>query len=197
LSDPFSSYLLRYNLLQSVTPVKSIYGTGVLSSFQAGQVKPEMPIFYRKGGTMVRRKFMAACMALMLSGTMLFTGCRHPSAGHRAERMVSYLTGELDLDNHQQEVLQRLAAEWKKKHEDMRKARREGIEEILEQFKEDSFSRDVILGRAEAMKPRMEESIEMFADGIAEFHSVLRPDQRSKLVAKLEDFKKLHDHFHN
>jgi Spy/CpxP family protein refolding chaperone len=59
-------------------------------------------------------------------------------------------------------------------------------------------SEEIDQGRIKAMvterRVKMEELIDLGIERLAEFHKTLTPEQREKLVAKLESFKKWHGH---
>ena len=145
---------------------------------------------------MVHKKFIAICLVSLAIGAILFSACRHYGHEDRGKRFAAYLADELELTTDQKAVLDRVHQQCHSKREEMRSSRMQVMEDTIARFKGDRFDREFLIGQMEIVKPQMEEMATLFADGIAEFHSVLTPEQRGKLVAKIEDWKKMHRYFH-
>ena len=66
--------------------------------------------------------------------------------------------------------------------------------ELVAQLKSEKIDTDSLKAMVNDHKNKMEELIDLGIDKLAEFHQTLSAEQREKLVAKLESFKKWHGH---
>ena len=67
-------------------------------------------------------------------------------------------------------------------HEDMRTV-------LFNELRKDQLTADDIKQVFESRRPAFEEMLTVISEGIADFHAVLTPEQREKLVADLEAHK--------
>ena len=66
--------------------------------------------------------------------------------------------------------------------------------ELAAQLRSEEIDQDRIKAMVTERRVKMEELIDLGIERLAEFHKTLTPEQREKLVAKLESFKKWHGH---
>jgi hypothetical protein len=64
--------------------------------------------------------------------------------------------------------------------------------ELITQLRSEEIDQDRLKSMFTTHKVKMEEVIDLAIVKLAEFHKTLSPEQREKLVAKLESFKKWH-----
>lgn len=131
---------------------------------------------------MKRLILLGITAALVLAGC---NGCK-PTAERRAQWMVKHLSSKLDLDKAQKAKLDGIKAELiarraaaAKEHQDLRAALATSLkgEQPLDQVKWNEW-----LGE----RPARAEARRFYIAKIAEFHAVLRPEQREKLVKLME-----------
>ena len=144
---------------------------------------------------MVRKMAFPGIVLLILAGLVFFSACRHHSHAHKGERIEAYLADELDLTPEQRDIVHQIHADLHQKHEEMRQVKEQTFETVMSQLKQDQMDSQILRKSVEDMQPHIKEMLLLFADGLAEFHASLRPEQRTKLVAKIEEFKKLHHTF--
>ena len=132
---------------------------------------------------------------MLLVGLAAFAGCRHHSHAHKAERIEAYLADELDLNAEQRDIVRQIHSDLHQKHQEMRMAKEQTFETVMNQLRQDQIDAQVLRQSIEDMQPHIKDMMVLFADGLAEFHASLNPEQRTKLVAKVEEFKKLHRTF--
>ena len=151
-------------------------------------------LIYNKGGIMVKKGLYLSLIAFLLISVAGFAGCRRHSPDQKAEFMVDYVSETLDLNEGQKAYLDQIKDELLEKGVQMRADKATMHSELITQLR----SEEIDQGRLKAMvtehKVKMEELIDLGIEKLAEFHKTLTPEQREKLVAKLESFKKWHGH---
>ena len=151
-------------------------------------------LFYNKGGTMVRRGLYVAMIVFLVLGVATFSGCRRHGGHHRAEFMVDYVSETLDLTEAQEAQLNQIKDELFDKGRQMHANREEMHNEIIEQLKSEEINKERLRKLVADKRAQMDELIDLLIVRLAEFHQTLSPEQKDKLVAKLESFKKWHRH---
>jgi periplasmic protein CpxP/Spy len=154
-----------------------------------------------KGGSMIDRKHWKSMMGFMvltiaacaLVMTML-TGCRHPGQGNIApekiaEQIIGKISSELDLNEGQKQYLDKVkqellgkAAEMKENHQAMRK-------EVLAQLRQDAIDQEQLKKLVADHRAKADSVISLLITRLAEFHSMLTPEQKDKLIKHLEEIE--------
>jgi Spy/CpxP family protein refolding chaperone len=151
-------------------------------------------LFYNKGGIMVKKGLYLSLIAFMLVGIAGFTGCRRHSPGHKAEFMVDYISETLDLNENQKEHLDQIKDELLDKGIQMHADKAAMHSELVTQLRSEEINQERLKAMVTEHRVKMEEMIDLAIVKLAEFHKTLTPEQREKLVTKLESFKKWHGH---
>ncbi|MGD9301916.1 MAG: Spy/CpxP family protein refolding chaperone [Desulfobacterales bacterium] len=143
---------------------------------------------------MVKNRLYLFLIALMVVAMAGFTGCRRHSPGQKAEFMVDYVSETLDLNESQKAHLDQIKDELLEKGVQMRADKAAMHSELLAQLRGEEIDQDLLKSMVTEHRIKMEEWIDLAIVKLAEFHKTLTPEQREKLVAKLERFKKWHGH---
>ncbi len=143
---------------------------------------------------MVKKGLYISLIAVLLIGVVGFAGCRRHSPGQKAEFMVDYVSEALDLTESQRAHLDQIKDELLEKVMEMRADKKTMHAELVTQLKNEKIDKDRLKAMVNDHKSKMEELIDLGIDKLAEFHETLTLEQREKLVAKLESFKKWHGH---
>lgn len=111
---------------------------------------------------------------------------------HRSpEEKIAYLktkiTEKLELNEMQKTTLDRIAQEMLDEHEQWSGTREAFKTSFMETVAKDSVTPEDIKALFEIKRPVFEEMMEVAAVHIAEFHSVLTPEQRTTLIAEIKD----------
>jgi hypothetical protein len=114
---------------------------------------------------MLKKGLTIVLICVFISGALIFTGCRSHSHQSKAEFMVDYIAETLDLNDPQRDQLDGIKEEFIAKAQEMH---------AKQQIMHTEFM-------AELRKR------------LSEFHQTLSPEQREKLVAKLEYYRKKHE----
>ena len=143
---------------------------------------------------MVRKGLNFTLIILLVLGIAVFSGCRRHGGHHRAEFMIDYVAETLDLTESQEEHLNQIKDELIDKGRQMHANRDAMHREFIEELKKEEIDQESLRKLVAVKRAQMDEMIDLMIVRLAEFHGTLSPEQKNKLVAKLESFKKWHRH---
>ena len=143
---------------------------------------------------MLKKGLYLSIITVLLVSVAGLAGCRRHSPGAKAEFMVDYVSETLDLNESQQVHLDKIKDELVEKGIQMHADRAAMHAELAAQLRSDEIDQGRIKAMVTERRVKMEELIDLGIERLAEFHKALTPEQREKLVAKLESFKKWHGH---
>jgi uncharacterized membrane protein len=150
-------------------------------------------MIYNKGELMLNKQFGIIGFIFFLSLIVGFTGCkRHATPGEKMDRIIAYLTGDLNLTPEQTEMLDRFKNDFKNRIIEIKSAKELVKNEVFIQLKSDNINQEKLLEAISGVRTEVDEMIPVIISNLAEFHKTLSPEQRSKLIEQLEDLKKLH-----
>lgn len=144
------------------------------------------------------KKTIVVLLALIaLSSIFIFSGCQHKhrgwSHGNDGGKMIEKIAKEIDLNKIQKEQLNLFHNELFAKKNEMQESRAAIRDIFLAELKSDNFNEERVRGIIENEKAKLDEIINLFVTRVSEFHSTLTPEQKVKLVDKIEKMK---DHKH-
>jgi Spy/CpxP family protein refolding chaperone len=151
-------------------------------------------LFYNKGGIMVKKGLYLSIIVVLTLSVAGLAGCRRHSPGQKAEFMMDYVSETLDLDESQQAHLDQIKDELLEKGMQMRADKAAMHGELVAQLRSEAIDPDRLKAMVTEHRVKLEALIDLGIIRLAEFHKTLTPEQREKLVAKLESFKKWHGH---
>ena len=143
---------------------------------------------------MVKKGLYLSIIAVLLLGVVGLAGCRRHSPGQKAEFMVDYVSEALDLNESQQAHLDQIKDDLLEKGMQMRADKAAMHGELVAQLRSEDIDQDRLKAMVTEHRVKMEALIDLGIDRLAEFHKTLTAEQREKLVAKLESFKKWNGH---
>ena len=141
---------------------------------------------------MLKKGLYLTLIAFLLISIAGFAGCRRHSPDQKAEFMVDYVSETLNLNESQKAHLDQIKEELLEKGIQMRADKGAMHAELAAQLRSEEIDQDRLKAMVTDHKNKMEELIDLGIVRLAEFHKTLTPEQREKLVAKLESFKKWH-----
>ena len=141
---------------------------------------------------MVKKGLYILLIGTLISGVALFSGCRRHSHGHKAEFMVDYISETLDLNESQQAQLDQIKDELMAKAQGMHVDKESMREELVAQLRSEEIDQERVKAVIAEHRAKMDEIINLIVVRLAEFHKTLTPEQKEKLIAKIETFKKWH-----
>jgi Spy/CpxP family protein refolding chaperone len=148
--------------------------------------------FYNKGGIMVKKGTYILLIALLVASLGFFSGCRRGSHAHKADFILDYIVETLDLTENQQKQLNLIKDELMEKGEQMKAGRESMHEEIVAQLGSEEINQARMKNLIAERRAQIDEFIDLALARLVEFHKTLTPEQRDKLVAKIETFKRWH-----
>ena len=141
---------------------------------------------------MVKKGLAISIIALLIAGVASFSGCRRHSHAHKAEFMVDYISETLDLNESQQAQLNQIKEELMEKAQKMHANKESMHEELVTQLRSEEIDQALVKAKIAEHRVQMDDIIDLIVVRLAEFHKTLTPEQKEKLVAKIETFKKWH-----
>lgn len=141
---------------------------------------------------MKKKTLLITLVIGLLTTLSLFSGCRHHSRSHKAEFMVDYVTESLDLNADQAAQLNQIKDEIMENAQKIHANRETMLNEAVTQLRSQTIDPDRVKALIAEHRAQMDELIDLAVPRLVEFHGTLTPEQREKLVAKLEKFKERH-----
>ena len=141
---------------------------------------------------MVKKGLYILLIGMLVSGVSMFSGCRRHSHGHKAEFMVDYVSETLDLNESQRAQLDQIKDEIMTKARVMHADKASMREELVAQLRNEEIDQERVNALIAEHRAKIDEMIDLLVVRLAEFHRTLTPEQKEKLIAKIETFKKWH-----
>lgn len=141
------------------------------------------------------KKWGIIITTLLMGGSLLlFGGCRHGNKDGQAhvDFVIDYLGEVLDLDKAQQDKLEQIRMELAPKFAALRDSRQKMHPMFKEQLASEGIDTAVVKEAIAEHRRQLDQVIDLAVDRFAEFHATLTPEQRQKLIAKLEKMEKWH-----
>ncbi len=142
---------------------------------------------------MVKKGTTIALICVFISAALVFTGCRSHSAHGKAEFMVDYIAETLDLNVQQRAQLDEIKEEFLAKAREMHAKKETMHDEFMAELRKEEIDQQRMKELISQKQEQMAEIMDLAVVRLAEFHRTLTPDQREKLVAKLEWFRNKHN----
>jgi Spy/CpxP family protein refolding chaperone len=108
--------------------------------------------------------------------------------------MVDYIAETLDLNDAQRAQLDGIKVEFLTKAKDMHAKKEAMHAEFMAELSKTEIDQEKVKDLIAQKRAQMDEIIDLAVVRLAEFHSTLTPEQREKLVAKVEWFHQKHQH---
>ena len=141
---------------------------------------------------MTKKSIFIPLAGLMIVGLLTFAGCKRHAHHKGAEFMVDYISEVLDLTDAQQADLNQIKEEFMAKAEQMHADKDAVKADILAQLEKEEMDADELKRLADRHRVQMDELVDLGIDRLVAFHKTLTPEQKAKLVEKLEDFDRWH-----
>jgi Spy/CpxP family protein refolding chaperone len=139
---------------------------------------------------MKKKAIFIPLTGILIFGLLTAAGCKRHAHHKGAEFMVDYVSEVLDLTDAQRADLDQIKAEFMVKAEQMHADKDAMKADILAQLEKEEMDAAELKKLATRHRAQMDEFIDLGIDRLVEFHKTLTPEQKVKLVKKLEDFEK-------
>ena len=145
---------------------------------------------------MVKKGLTIVTIGAFIAAALIFSGCRSHSDQGKAEFMVDYVAETLDLTDEQRAQLEGIKEEFVAKAEAMRAEKKAMHDAFMAELRKEEIDPQRLKELIAQKQEQMTEILDLAITRLAEFHRTLTPEQREKLVAKLEYFRQRHqDHW--
>lgn len=142
---------------------------------------------------MVKKGLTISLICVFISAALVFTGCRSHSAHGKAEFMVDYIAETLDLKDPQRAQLDEIKEEFLAKAKEMHAKKEAMHAELMAELRKEEIDQQRMKELIAQKQEQMAEIMDLAVVRLADFHRTLTPDQKEKLVAKLEWFHQKHE----
>ena len=139
---------------------------------------------------MRREHFFTAITLGIILSLVLFTGCKSNSHGKKHEFALDYISETLDLTDAQEARLGTIKEEVEEKTAARRKEKKAMYATLKEQLAADQMDEKIIKSLVAGHREKMNQVIDLVVDRLMGFHKELTPDQKAKLIKKIEKFEK-------
>lgn len=142
---------------------------------------------------MLKKKLLAGGLIALAVLVGIVSGCRHHSTPEeKLDRIIAYLTDDMDLNSEQIQMLDKLKADVVGKFEGVRNAKEDAHGVIVAQIKSDEMDTETVMTAIEGVRREVGEVLAVAVVDFAEFQRTLTPEQKEQLIEQLEDLRKLH-----
>ena len=141
---------------------------------------------------MLKTKKSVILILLLVAGLVVFSGCRRHGADRGAEFMVDYVAETLDLDDAQRVQLDGIKVELMQKHAEMRVDKEAMHAKAKALLLSEQIDETAVKAMVADHRARMDVVVDLVVTRFIEFHKKLTPEQKAKLVQKMERFDKYH-----
>jgi periplasmic protein CpxP/Spy len=136
---------------------------------------------------MLKKYAAGICIPILLTCVAFLGGCHYPSPEGMVNRVTEKLKSKLDLNVAQQEQLDGIKEELKKKMVEMKKNHASKKEEFLTLLQSDTIDQEKLNKMINERKAGIDEFSSMMIEKLVKFHSTLSPEQKEKLVKYIRD----------
>jgi Spy/CpxP family protein refolding chaperone len=143
---------------------------------------------------MVKKGLAISLICVFILAALMFNGCRSHSANHKADFMLDYIAETLDLSDTQRVQLDEIKEEFLTKAKEIHAQKEAMYAELKAELLEEEIDQQRVKALMAQKRDQMTEMMDLAVVRLAEFHKTLSPEQREKLVAKLEWFHQKHQH---
>ncbi|MBS1518976.1 MAG: Spy/CpxP family protein refolding chaperone [Bacteroidetes bacterium] len=105
--------------------------------------------------------------------------------------IIDRISDELDLNADQKAQVERIKGEIRNKMESEKPDREAMLKEFSEEFTKDRLDKNKILEHIQKNETKRNEMKEFMIDKLVEFHSILTPQQRLKVIEKMKEMKNM------
>ena len=132
--------------------------------------------------------FLVIITGITVAGAARFGG--HRNAEHRIDYVRMKLTETLELNDTQKAALDGMTEEILAKINEMHAGRDEFKSRMFQVLNQDQVTAEELEALFAEKKPYYEQMVQLAARNIAEFHGMLTPEQRTRLIEEMKNLKR-------
>ncbi len=138
---------------------------------------------------MTKKHLFVAITMILISGMILYTGCKPTGHSKGHAFALDYISETLDLTKSQESELAEIQKEIESKMQALHKDKQAMGETLKEQIGAEQMDKAVILSIVAEHREKMDKMIALVVDRVVVFHKGMTPDQKAKLIKKIEKFE--------
>lgn len=140
---------------------------------------------------MAKKTLFAAIVVILIFGMTL--GCKPNGHGKGKAFALDYISETLDLTEAQALELATIQKEVESKIKTLHKDKLAMRDTLKEQIAVEQMDKTMIKSLVANHRKKMDQIIDLVIDRLVVFHKGLTPDQKAKLIKKIEKFETWHD----
>jgi len=157
---------------------------------------------------MKKKKPRKTIFAIMVFGILFLAACspRHSSHFHgfskfrspdkRMEWLKAEIADRLELNESQKTRLDEITNEIIYSGKEMQTIRASIRDTVMTELRKNEISKENLIQVFSENRAKFDDMISMFADRLVDFHQMLQPEQRAKLVAEIEKHQAKYEKYH-
>ena len=157
---------------------------------------------------MKKGKSRKTIITIMVFGLLFLAACspRHsyhfygPSKFRSPDKRLEWLKAEiadrLELNENQKTRLDEITNDLLESGKEMHTIRASIRDTVLTELRKNEIDKENLIQVFSENRAKFDDMISMFADRLVEFHQILRPEQRAKLVAEIEKHQAKYEKYH-
>ena len=140
-----------------------------------------------------KRLYHITLVLVLIAGFGILSGCRYRSPEKRAEWITGKIASKLELSNEQKKELNSFRDELLEKKKELHQSRITIREELINQLGHEKIDQEYLKEVIKKEEARLDETISLFVERLAGFHTSLTPKQREKLIELVKECER-HKH---
>lgn len=143
---------------------------------------------------MKKTNIYIAITVVLILGMIIFVGCKHHGSKKGHAVALDYISETLDLTEAQESQLADIKDEVAAKVDLLHKDKQTIRESLKEQLASEQIDEAVVKDLVAQHFEKMNQVVDLIVDRLIIFHKDLTPDQKAKLIKKIEKFESWHNH---
>lgn len=134
-----------------------------------------------------KRLYQITLVLVFITGLGVLSGCRDRSPEKRAEWITGKIASKLELSEVQKKELNSFRDELLVKRKELHQSRMTILEELISQLGHEKIDQEYLTEVIKKEEARLDETIALFVERLAGFHTSLTPKQREKLIELVKE----------
>ena len=142
---------------------------------------------------MAKKTLFTAITLVLIFGMTLYVGCKPNGHGKGHAFALDYISETLDLTEAQALELAAIQKEVESEIKTLHKDKLAMRDTLKEQIAVEQMDKTMIKSLVDNHRKKIDQIIDLVIDRLVVFHRGLTPDQKAKLIKKIEKFETWHD----
>lgn len=129
----------------------------------------------------------------VIIGSLSLGGCFHGKGHHKGEMMFEYLSWKLDFSDEQQVLLEDVKTEMMKARQSMKEQRKQDKASFIALINNETLDTEAAMALFDKKHQAIEAHAPAVLEKVAVLHATLTPEQKEKIVEKIEHMGKKYE----